>query len=272
MKLRIRAKDAKEAQGLKFQELQKQKAMLATAEQTEVDAKQTERFSKHSEQYAKDKKARKEASKERSRKITVDKEQTAKSVRTRVENAVKKSKIAGEISDKKERNTKHGASENERACKESDRKMAHKKELLDKAQVREPHHKYMKYSEQYSAAVTHADDAKKHAEKQSKIVDVQREQRSERKIEMAQKGIAKKIKVQKKVAASESLIKGKLSLVTRQLEDAKMQARESGEKSNRVTRETDKSQEEREKRGQDLEGRNKYQQKLDSEAGEAAEK
>merc|ERR1712100_925495 len=149
---------------------------------------------------------------------------------------------------------------------ESDRKMAHKKELLDKAQVRERHHKYMKYSEQYEAAVTHADDAKKQAEKQSKIVDVQREQRSERKIELAQKDI------QKKVAASESLIKGKLSLVTRQLEDAKMQARESGEKSNRVTRETDKSQEEREKRGQDLEGRNKYQQKLDSEAGEAAEK
>merc|ERR1712100_881424 len=155
---------------------------------------------------------------------------------------------------------------------ESDRKMAHKKELLDKAQVRERHHKYMKYSEQYEAAVTHADDAKKQAEKQSKIVDVQREQRSERKIELAQKDIQKKIKVQKKVAASESLIKGKLSLVTRQLEDAKMQARESGEKSNRVTRETDKSQEEREKRGQDLEGRNKYQQKLDSEAGEAAEK
>merc|ERR1719453_1717809 len=174
------------------------------------EARSQETFSKNMEKKSKKEAKARESAAERARKIVKEKESTAKRARKKVAYAMQKAKQQTEIKDKSERAKKGARNKHERMCKESDKKIAHKKELLEKAQVKERVKKLDKLRKKVGASEAFTAAANLKAERASKLVDRQRQRRANQEEEGAQKMIKKKIQVQKMAATSETINKGKL--------------------------------------------------------------
>jgi len=273
------AKEAKEKRERKLDELkgdvkkankkvagsqrEMKKLALAVGEESksEKTAKSTEVHSKSVEKKAKDEEVAREGTKERSRKIVQAKESTAKAVRTRVEYSVKKAHAVNELNGKKERNVKGEKDKTERDCKESDAKIDKKKELLEKAQVKERRKKLRDIKKLQSVAETAVTHAQKTSDAAQRTVDRQRKRRAMNEEEVGHKAIKKKIAIQKMAANAEIINKGKLAIANRQLESATQVAQEFGEKSRRMKVADKRMMEERQKRSASLESKNKREAK-----------